>query len=127
MAISEDQIEGVLEVTGTTVDEQYNMLDAMGATVTDMKDYVSDSVSDPDRVEEAAFLTFKMAMEESRKNYDDVKEFAKDRQDELEPVYEAIREQQGINDDIQWMEGYVRDGLEGMRDRRREFEDEWGL
>jgi geranylgeranyl pyrophosphate synthase len=127
MAISEDQIEGVLEVTGTTVDEQYNMLDAMGATVTDMKDYVSDSVSDPDRVKEAAFLTFKMAMEESRKNYDDVKEFAKDRQDELEPVYEAIREQQGINDDIQWMEGYVEDGLEGMRDRRREFEDKWGL
>jgi hypothetical protein len=127
MAISEDQIEDVLEVTGTTVDEQYNMLDAMGATVTDMKDYVSDSVSDPDRVKEAAFLTFKMAMEESRKNYDDVKEFAEDRQDELGPVYEAIREQQGVNDDIQWMEGYVEDGLEGMRDRRREFEDKWGL
>jgi hypothetical protein len=84
-------------------------------------------VSDPDRVKEAAFLTFKMAMEESRKNYDDVKEFAEDRQDELGPVYEAIREQQGVNDDIQWMEGYVEDGLEGMRDRRREFEDKWGL
>lgn len=127
MAISEDQIEEVLDVTGTSLDQQYDMLDAMGATVTDMADYVSNDLSDPDRVEEAALLTFKMAMEESEENYDDVEQFARDRQDELEPVYEAIRGQQDANDAIQWMEGYVRDGLQGMRERRREFEDEWGL
>jgi hypothetical protein len=119
----EDEIGGVLESTGESLDDQYNALNELDVQSEQMASYTANELDDPERVKEAAFLTFKMAMEEAEEDYDTVTEFAEQQQDRFEDVYDAIQEQQDVNDDIQWMEGYVETGLNGMRERRQEFRD----
>lgn len=123
MSITEDQIDGVLESVGESLDNQYDALSELNVQSEDMASYVANQVDDPERVKRAALLTFKMGMEEAEEDYDTVREFAEQERDRLGDVYDAIQAQQGVNDDIQWMEGYVETGLNGMSERRQEFRD----